>query len=242
MLRHRTLSNLVRCLSTDFKSLKSMKIDRSSLLGVGGLTGSLGDSRNVTKESPSPLTKELQTYIKLRGAITIHEYMSQALNHVPHGYYQHTLEKIGSAGDFVTAPEISPVFGELIGVWFVSAWELLGCPSKIQLIEMGPGKGTLMQDILRVANRFPAFKSALGVHMIELSQTMRRYQHSMLVTGNTLNVPSAEALQVRDGEIVRGESGVPIQWHSFLPQVPSVEGVPVLAIGGFFPFSLAFCW
>ncbi len=213
-----------------------MKIDRSTLLGVGGSTGTLGVS--APKEYPSPLTKELQSFIRFHGPISIHEYMSQALNHVPHGYYQHSLEKIGSAGDFVTAPEISPVFGELIGIWFVSAWELLGCPTKIQLIEMGPGKGTLMQDILRVANRFPAFKSAVNVHMIELSQTMRRYQLSMLVNGHTRNIPTADELQVRDGDVVAGESGVSIQWHSFLSQVPSVDGVPVLAVGEWLHFSI----
>jgi hypothetical protein len=113
------------------------------------------------KEEPTDLAKDLFSYIKLKVPITVHDYMAQAANHSLYGYYQHKLEKIGTGGDFITAPEISQLFGEMVGIWCVSVWMALGKPEKMNLVEMGPGKGTLMQDVLKVAKRFPSFKASL---------------------------------------------------------------------------------
>lgn len=205
------------------------------MLGNGRLDedDSLSTGDIVDKEDPSPLTKDLQSYIKLRGPITIHDYMAQSLNHVPHGYYQHKLEKIGSAGDFITAPEVSQLFGEMVGVWCLSVWEALGRPAKVQLVEMGPGKGTLMVDILRVVERFPAFKSSLSVHMVELSQSMRRLQCDALIGADATKTSalSGEEPIINDNERRECASGVPVHWHSFLQQVAAEDGVPLLAVG-----------
>jgi len=101
--------------------------------------------------------------------------MDLALAHPEHGYYMKTESaKIGKAGDFITAPEISQMFGELVGIWLIATWEKLGMPQGVRVVEMGPGKGTLMVDVLRAMRSFPLFSKALvGVHMVETSLALR---------------------------------------------------------------------
>ncbi len=104
-------------------------------------------------------------------------------------------------GDFVTSPELVSIFGELIGVWCVSTWVKLGRPPKIQLIELGPGRGTLMKDILSAAERFPDFRKAISVHMVENSGRMRELQRETLcVTMNDNTAANMSKLKA-DGEI-----------------------------------------
>ncbi len=95
---------------------------------------------------------ELLTHLKKRiaaeGPLSVADYMSEALANPQHGYYM-TGDPLGKEGDFITAPEISQMFGELIGLWCATVWNQMGSPSKINLIEMGPGRGTLMVDAWR---------------------------------------------------------------------------------------------
>ena len=166
------------------KTFVPFSVDRTGLLGQLGEDEdpTLGDGLVMEgKEEPTELAKDLSSYIKMKGPITVHDYMAQAANHSLYGYYQHKLEKIGTGGDFITAPEISQLFGEMVGIWCVSVWMSLGKPKKVNLVEMGPGKGTLMKDILKVVNRFPAFNDAVQVNMVELSATMRGLQYKALV-------------------------------------------------------------
>ena len=90
-----------------------------------------------------------------------------------HGYWQRAAT-IGAGGDFITAPEISQVFGELIGLWAVAVWDGMGRPSPLRLVELGPGRGTLMRDALRAAQGVPQFLDAATVHLIEVSAPLRR--------------------------------------------------------------------
>ena len=83
----------------------------------------------------------------------------------------------GERGDFVTAPEISQLFGELLGLWCVSLWQSAGSPARVQLVELGPGRGKMMSDILRTAKHFPAFGEALSVSMVEASPTRAQPHH-----------------------------------------------------------------
>ena len=117
----------------------------------------------------------LRRRIERGGPISLAEYMTLALSHRDHGYYQHR-DPFGTSGDFITAPEISQVFGELLGGWCAVLWEAMGSPSTLRLIEAGPGRGTLMQDALRVACRNRGFRKALHLHLVETSGALRDVQ------------------------------------------------------------------
>ncbi len=109
------------------------------------------------------------------GPITLADYMADCLMHPEHGYYA-TRDPFGAAGDFTTAPEISQMFGELIGLALAQAWIDQGQPAQITLAELGPGRGTLMQDALRATRGVPGFHQALSVHLVETSPTLRKAQ------------------------------------------------------------------
>ena len=121
------------------------------------------------------LKREITTNIAHDGPITLEDYMGLCLGHPQHGYYM-TREPFGVAGDFVTAPEISQMFGELIGVWLAEAWSAAGAPKPANLIELGPGRGTLMSDMLRVARIAPDFLDAVHPFMVEMSPRLRELQ------------------------------------------------------------------
>jgi len=107
-------------------------------------------------------------------------YMGLCLGHPEHGYYM-ARDPFGARGDFITAPEISQVFGELIGVWCVAAWAQMGSPASFHLVELGPGRGTLMADMLRTAAKaMPRFASAAAVHLVETSPVLRKLQKDRL--------------------------------------------------------------
>ena len=139
-------------------------------------------------EPATGLLRELQSRIRFQGSMTVAEYMTAALTHPVHGYYMQR-DVFGKQGDFVTSPEISQIFGDLLGVWCASAcvsdpnpdptptsnptltltrtlprcvscWEQLGKPKRVRLVEAGPGRGTLMADVLRATTIFPAFQVA----------------------------------------------------------------------------------
>ncbi|MDJ0894014.1 MAG: SAM-dependent methyltransferase [Alphaproteobacteria bacterium] len=114
----------------------------------------------------------------------VSEFMAHALYHPRHGYYmsggEHEAGPIGAQGDFVTAPEISQMFGELIGLCLADFWLRAGRPSAIDLIELGPGRGTLMADLLRAAAGVPGFGDALQVHLVEISPALQAVQRQCL--------------------------------------------------------------
>lgn len=128
----------------------------------------------------SPLLDLLRRSIEQDGPLTVARYMTEALGHPQHGYYI-TRDPLGAAGDFTTAPEISQMFGELIGLWLVDAWRrLLGEPKLLRLVELGPGRGTLMADALRAARKVPGFLEAAQIHLVETSPTLRERQRLTL--------------------------------------------------------------
>ena len=127
----------------------------------------------------TPLKKRIIKHIKTSGSLPLAEYMHWCMADPKDGYYANQ-EAIGSKGDFITAPEISQMFGEMIGIWAVEAWEALGKPSPFNLVELGPGKGTLMSDLLRIGNAVPEFLKAAQVQMIETSEKLIETQKEIL--------------------------------------------------------------
>lgn len=109
------------------------------------------------------------------GPISLADYMADCLMHPAHGYYT-TRDPLGAGGDFITAPEISQMFGELIGLCLAQAWLDQGRPAPITLAELGPGRGTLMADALRATQAVQGFHAALTVHFVETSPTLRKAQ------------------------------------------------------------------
>lgn len=125
------------------------------------------------------LLSELREIIAAEGPISLARYMTLALQHPRHGYYV-TRDPLGREGDFTTAPEISQMFGEMLGLWAAHVWTTMGSPDPVCLVELGPGRGTLMADALRAARVVPAFRSAVRVHLVETSPTLRERQRAAL--------------------------------------------------------------
>lgn len=154
----------------------------------------------------NPLETLIAEMIAAEGPMRIDRYMALCLGHPRHGYYI-TRDPLGEKGDFVTAPEVSQTFGELIGVWAVGVWSAMGQPEAFSLVELGPGRGTLMADVLRTVRRAaPAFAAAAGVHMVETSPVLRARQRFAVGEG--------------------------ARWHDRLEDVP--EGPMILLANEFF--------
>ncbi|WP_375461764.1 class I SAM-dependent methyltransferase [uncultured Enterovirga sp.] len=143
------------------------------------------------------LLSELRAIIAEEGPLPLSRYMAMALGHPAHGYYM-TRDPLGAAGDFTTSPEISQMFGELLGLWAGAVWDGMGRPDRIALVELGPGRGTLMADALRAVRIVPGLESALSVHLVETSPPLRERQRLMLA-----------------------EAGPPVTWHETLADVPA---------------------
>lgn len=127
----------------------------------------------------SALAEALRRRIAANGPITVAQYMEAALHDPRHGYYR-IHDPFGPEGDFVTAPEISQMFGELLGAWCVATWQQMGAPDMVHLVEIGPGRGTLMADALRASAHAPEFAAARRVHLVETSPVLRALQQEHL--------------------------------------------------------------
>ena len=125
------------------------------------------------------LGKRLAARIARAGPITVAEYMATALTDPDGGYYRRA-DPLGAAGDFTTAPEISQLFGELIGAWLIDCWVQAGRPARIHLVELGPGRGTLMADALRIGRQAPDWLAAVELHLVEINPALRVEQDKAL--------------------------------------------------------------
>src|SRR5262244_2090791 len=121
------------------------------------------------------LEADIRRRIAASGSMAVAKYMELCLTDSARGYYT-TRDPLGAAGDFTTAPEISQMFGELIGLWTASVWLQLGAPDRVHVVELGPGRGTLMADALRAARVVPGFTAAVRIDLVETSPLLRQRQ------------------------------------------------------------------
>jgi len=156
----------------------------------------------------SPLEAEIRRRIAVAGPMPVSEYMALCLGHPEHGYYM-TRDPLGARGDFITAPEVSQMFGELIGLWVAAVWTQMGSPENVRLIELGPGRGTLMKDALRAMQVLPGFRESIVLHLVEISPALKAEQERTL-----------------EG------TPVPIFWHENFADVP--QGPSIVVANEFF--------
>lgn len=148
--------------------------------------------------------------IKRDGYISVADYMALSNQH-----YYATRDPLGADGDFTTAPEISQIFGELIGAWCADTWYKLGCPAPFALIELGPGRGTLMTDLLRVAQKDAAFAAALDIHLVETSPVLKAKQKQALQNYNVAWHDSLDTLPAMPWLLIANEflDALPIEQY-----------------------------
>jgi NADH dehydrogenase [ubiquinone] 1 alpha subcomplex assembly factor 7 len=164
----------------------------------------------------TPLEREIRTIIETEGPMTVSDYMQLCLTHPRYGYYV-TRDPLGSRGDFVTAPEVSQMFGELIGAWAATVWRQMGSPAKVRLIELGPGRGTLMADMLRAATALPEFRVALSVHLVEISPTLRGRQEQTLAGETNIHWhETSESLPEGPAIVIANEFVDALRVHQFV--------------------------
>lgn len=133
----------------------------------------------MSDRAATPLWSRIAARIATQGPMTLAEYMAECLLDPDHGYYV-SRDPFGTKGDFITAPEISQMFGELLGLSLAQYWLDMGAPDRFTLAEAGPGRGTLMADVLRATARVPGFHAAAQIHLIEASQRLRDIQAQAL--------------------------------------------------------------
>ena len=159
----------------------------------------------------TPLAREIAAEIASEGPINLARFMALALSHPRYGYYR-TRMPFGAEGDFVTAPEISQMFGELIGLWTADCWARMGAPSRFDLVELGPGRGTLIADALRALRVAPACREALSLRLVETSEALRAQQKAAL-----------------------SGSGIEAGWHASFDEIPEA---PMILIANEFVDAL----
>ncbi|KAG6005489.1 hypothetical protein E4U21_007883 [Claviceps maximensis] len=193
--------------------------------------------REDERQWSTPLAKQLFEAISTTGPVPLASYMRMCLTGDLGGYYTGAIgqerDQFGVKGDFVTSPEISQIFGELIGVWFIAEWMSQGQPKQgVQLIEVGPGRGTLMDDMLRTIKRFPAMADSIEqVFMVEASPQLREAQKKLLCGADTEFTKTESGLMSSSGKHIRK----PVVWAESLKSIPiEAHKVPFIVAHEFF--------
>ncbi|KAH9570881.1 hypothetical protein CY35_02G064100 [Sphagnum magellanicum] len=157
--------------------------------------------------------------------------MEEVLTNPIAGFYMNR-DVFGAAGEFVTSPDISQMFGEMVGVWCMCLWHQMGQPNHVHLVELGPGRGTLMADLLRGTAKFTDFSQTLSVHMVECSPALKSIQQETLKCHPKDQADSTSAVDSQKCKPTEDQisqiSGAVISWHLDLEHVP--RGVPTIII------------
>jgi NADH dehydrogenase [ubiquinone] 1 alpha subcomplex assembly factor 7 len=159
-------------------------------------------------DEQTPLETDIRRRIQAAGPMPVGQYMTLCLTDRAHGYYT-TRDPLGRQGDFITAPEISQMFGELIGLWMGAVWKQMGSPDSLRVIELGPGRGTMLQDAMRAMSVLPPFRNAVTLHLVEINPILIGQQQQAL-----------EPLRM------------PVYWHASLDEVP--PGPAIIVANEFF--------
>jgi NADH dehydrogenase [ubiquinone] 1 alpha subcomplex assembly factor 7 len=154
-------------------------------------------------EAAAPLLDDIRRRIAVGGPMPVADYMRLCLTHPEHGYYIKR-DPLGGGGDFITAPEISQMFGELIGLWMAAVWRQMGTPENFRIVELGPGRGTLLDDALRATKKVPGFHQAAVLHLVEISPALREVQERRLA-----------------------KTGLAMLWHERIEDVPGGPSIIV---------------
>ncbi|KAI0227220.1 Protein arginine methyltransferase NDUFAF7, mitochondrial [Lamellibrachia satsuma] len=195
------------------------------------------------KSAETEMVKQLKARIRLTGPLSVADYMKEVLTNPSAGYYMHQ-DVFGTKGDFITSPEISQMFGELIAIWCVNEWMQCGSPSSIQVVELGPGRGTLADDMLRVFAKFEGIRDAVSLHMVEVSPKLSEMQQEKL-SGTPASQCNSDATNPTEGrpcmpgqnqstitgaeempssdklyKSCQSKYGVPVSWYRNLQDVP----------------------
>lgn len=157
-------------------------------------------------ETPHEFYRQLTADIAERGPVSVEEFMARVI-----WQYYGSRDPFGKDGDFTTAPEISQLFGEMIWMWLADCWMQDGQPQDFALVEVGPGRGTLMADILRASKTIPTFKNALSVHLVEMSETLQARQQETL---------APLLAQTKDGDA---------HWHESMETLPQDKPLFLIA-------------
>ncbi|KAH6566702.1 hypothetical protein BASA83_010527 [Batrachochytrium salamandrivorans] len=246
--------SICKAVTTDYgkSAMSSSTASSTSIKQAPGPTNLASDTATI-KEPISPLAKHLIDSIKINGPISVAQFMRQSLVHPLGGYYMKG-KVFGPHGDFTTSPEISQMFGELTAVWFVQYWQShLASPSdgvtgtfmysgknvpdtsppkKFSLIELGPGRGTLMKDMLTTLTQLKLSSSdhLHAVHLVEASPELRKVQADVL--GCPAGCLDRQAYTPGDGTSVSAKTleGIQIYWHDTIDCIPSEYDVSSLII------------
>uniref|UniRef100_A0A1D1YPQ9 Protein arginine methyltransferase NDUFAF7 n=1 Tax=Anthurium amnicola TaxID=1678845 RepID=A0A1D1YPQ9_9ARAE len=207
----------------DSRPTGEISIDRSGLFNPA--------QHSHEASSDSQLVKHLKSIIKFRGGpISVAEYMEEVLTNPNSGFYINR-DVFGAEGDFITSPEVSQMFGEMVGVWAMCLWEQMGQPEKVNLVELGPGRGTLMVDLLHGTSKFKTFTRSLHIHLVECSPTLQKLQYKALKCVGERDTKDSDTKS-----FVSTLAGACVSWHTMLDQVPS--GLPTIIIAHEFYDSL----
>lgn len=195
---------------------------------------------------PMSLLDEVVKRIERQGPMSIADYMGLCLTHPTQGYYM-SGDPLGApkpgpeglGGDFITAPEVSQMFGELIGLWLADCWLRLGSPDPCLLVELGPGRGTLMADALRACRAVPDFLKAVDIHLVEVSPSLRQVQRNTLADQRITWIDTLAELPEAPLLLVANEFFDALPIRQFERTAAGwAERVVVLAEGGTLAFGL----
>lgn len=174
------------------------------------------------------LPEQISQVIKTSGPISIAAYMRQCLTNPEEGYYTQETP-FGKSGDFVTSPEISQMFGELVGIWYLTEWMAMDEPHEMNLIELGPGKGTLLDDLLRASSKFKKFQDSIQeIHLLEASDKLREVQRLKLCGTNQFEKSGDDLWQAKS------KYGPRVCWHTDIGTIPESLECPLLLAHEFF--------